>query len=288
MEKNIKLFADCRCELSESPMWNEKENCLYWHGFHGELYRKKLTDDVNDFECFQLDIGRIGSMVFTDDDYMLLFADGGRIWKWKPYSEPILYKDFNKSLFNDVITDPEGRVYCGMLADHFFEPDKVADHGSFWMLDNKMDLIPIEEKTGKTPNGIRFSPQLDKLYFAVTDHNCVYVYDYDKSTGKLSNKKVFATDCLPDGIATDTDGNVWVTCCKPGGALLCYNPQGEIIDEIYFPVYRIISVAFGGADKSIMFVTTASENNAVGEHDGGVFMIENIAKGAEEFILKNR
>lgn len=286
MGKRIKLFADCRCELSESPMWHEKENCLYWHGFHGELYRKKLNDDVNDFECFQLNIGRIGSMVFTDGDYMLLFADGGKVWKWKPYSEPALYRDFNKSLFNDVIADSEGRVYCGMLADHFFEPDKVADHGSFWLFDNKADLISIEEKTGKTPNGIRFSPRLDTLYFAVTDHNCVYAYDYDKATGKLTNKRVFASDCLPDGIATDVNGNVWVTCCKPGGALLCFNPKGEIIDEIYFPVYRIISVAFGGRDKSIMFVTTASEGNAVGEHDGGVFMIEDIAVGAEEFMLK--
>ena len=145
MKNNIKLFADCRCELSESPMWNKKDKFLYWHGFRGELYRKKINDDVNDFECFRLNIGRIGSMVFTDNDYMLLFADDVKIWKWKP---------------------------C------------------------------------------------------------------------------------------------------------------EIINEIYFPVYRIISVAFGGDDKSVMFVTTAGEHSPVGKHDGGVFMVEDMAVGAEEFILK--
>ena len=78
MEENIRLFADCRCELSESPMRNKEGEFLYWHGFHGELYRKKINDDVNDFECFQLNIGRIGSMVFTNSNYMLLFADGGK------------------------------------------------------------------------------------------------------------------------------------------------------------------------------------------------------------------
>lgn len=285
LEKNIKLFADCHCELSESPMWNKKENLLYWRGFHGELYRKKINNDVNDFECFQLNIGNIGSMVFTDSDYMLLFADGGKIWRWKPYSEPVLHKDFKKTLFNDVIVDPQGRIYCGMLAEHFFEPDKIGKYGSLWLLYNN-DFICLEDKTGNTPNGIRFSPQLDKLYFGVTDHDCVYVYDYDKTTGKLSNKKVFASGCFPDGIAMDINGNLWVTDCRQGGPLLCYNPQGEVIDEIYFPVYRIISVAFGGKDNSTMFVTTSGGNSPKGNHDGGVFMIENIATGAEEFILK--
>ena len=286
MKNNIKLFADCRCELSESPMWNKKDKFLYWHGFRGELYRKKINDDVNDFECFRLNIGRIGSMVFTDNDYMLLFADGGKIWKWKPYSEPVLYKDYKKTLFNDVITDPKGRIYCGMLAENYFEPDKRAKYGSFWLLDNKANLVCLEDETGNTPNGIRFSPELDKLYFGVTDHDCVYVYDYDKETGNLRNKKVFASGCSPDGIATDVEGNLWVTNCRPGGPLLCYNPQGVIINEIYFPVYRIISVAFGGDDKSVMFVTTAGEHSPVGEHDGGVFMVEDMAVGAEEFTLK--
>lgn len=106
------------------------------------------------------------------------------------------------------------------------------------------------------------------------------------SESPMWNKKVFASGCFPDGIAMDINGNLWVTDCRQGRPLLCYNPQGEVIDEIYFPVYRIISVAFGGEDNSTMFVTTSGGNSPKGNYDGGVFMIENIATGAEEFILK--
>ncbi|MBQ2891055.1 MAG: SMP-30/gluconolactonase/LRE family protein [Clostridia bacterium] len=286
MSEDVRLFADCHCELSESPMWNEKDKMLYWRGFHGELYRKRINNDVNDFECFQLNIGNIGSMVFTDSDYILLFADGGKIWKWKPYLEPILYKNFQKTLFNDVIADPKGRVYCGMLAENFFDRKRRGEYGSLWMLDNDRNLICLENDTGTVPNGIRFSPELDKLYFGVTDHDCVYVYDYEAETGKISNRKVFATNCCPDGMAMDVNGNLWVACCQPGRPLLCYNPHGELTCEIYFPVHRIISVAFGGEDKSLMFVTTAHENQPEGDHDGGVFVVENTAVGADEFVLK--
>lgn len=285
-ETRVKLFADCHCELSEAPMWNRKDQMLYWRGFHGELYRKKMNGDPQDYTCFQLNIGNIGSMVFTDTEDILLFSDGGRVYLWKPGEEPVLRYDFHKSLFNDVIADPKGRIYCGMLAEHYFDPARRGDHGSLWRLDPNGDFDCLEEKVGLTPNGIRFSPALDKLYFAVTDEDLIYVYDYDPETGALSNRHVFAENCYPDGIAVDKAGNVWVTNCRPGEPLLCYNPQGELIDRIDFPVRRVISVAFGGPDETVMFVTTAHEGAPKGDHDGGVFMVENTVGGAEEFCVK--
>lgn len=148
-EDKIKLFADCHCTLSESPMWNKKEKMLYWRGFEGQIYRKS----------------------------------------------------------------------------------------------------------------------------------------YDEKTGELTNKRTFAKECCPDGIAVDTDGNVWVANCSPGQPLMCFNQDGQLIKEYYLPVYRVISVAFGGEDNELLFITTASEGHAVGEHDGGVFVIENEAVGAEEYIF---
>lgn len=286
MGTHIKIFADCRCTISESPMWNKKENMLYWRGFDGEMYRKPLNDNVNNFERFQLNIGKIGSMVFTDKDYILLFAEGAKIWKWKPYESPVLCKDYNKSLFNDVICDPKGRIYCGMLADNYFNPEKRGKYGSFWLLSNAGELTCIENSIGITPNGIRFSPGLDKLYFAVTDDDCIYEYDYDVESGIISNKKIFAGGCYPDGMAVDTEGNIWVANCKPGKPVMCYNHKGVLIDEIYFPVYRVISVAFGGTDGKTLFVTTGADGNKVGDYDGSVFSVATKAKGDKEYIFK--
>lgn len=282
----FKLFANCKPYLSESPMWHKQQKMLYWRGLNGEIYRKGMTDDVNDFEKFELGIGGIGSMAFTNSDEILIFGDEGKIFKWTPNQKPILYKDFGGSLFNDCIVDPKGRVFCGMLADNFFDYQKRGKHGSLWRLDPDGSFNCLLDNIGTTPNGIRFSPDLKKLYFAVTDDDCIYEYDYDIETGDISNQKVFADNCCPDGIAVDMDGNLWNTYCLPGRPLQVFSPDGKILREYILPVRRVLSVAFGGEDGDYVFVATAHEGEPVGQHDGGIFFMKNDVKGADEFILK--
>ena len=125
-------------------------------------------------------------------ELIFLFGDDGKVWKWVPNYRPTLYKDFKGTLFNDVLCDSKGRIYCGMLAKNFFDPEKRGKHGSLWLLDIDGSFKCLEKKLSAIPNGIRINPQQNKLYFAITNDNCVYSYDYDKNTGKLSNRKVFA------------------------------------------------------------------------------------------------
>lgn len=176
MQSPFRLFSDCRCTLSESPMWHKAQQKLYWRGFHGEIYRKSYNDDPTDFECFQLNVGNIGSMAFTQTDEILLFADEGKIWRWIPGQEPVLYRKLHSSLFNDCIVDPKGRVFCGMLAENYFDLPNRGNHGWLYRLDP------------------------------------------------------------------------------------------------------------GGPDNKSVFVTTAKENDPVGEHDGGVFVMKNDIAGCEEFL----
>lgn len=284
MEREIKLFAACQCRLSESPMWNDQDKMLYWRGLDGEIFRKKEKTAPNEYERFDLNIGSIGSIVFTQTDDILLFGDGGKVWKWKPYGKPFLYKDFGGSLFNDVLCDSKGRVYCGMLANNYFNQEKREKYGSFWRLEPNGDFICIDNKISATPNGIRINPQMDTLYFANTDDDCVYSYSYNVETGEIYNKKVFADNCCPDGIAVDKDGNVWVTDCKPNDSkLICFSKYGERIREWCLPVRRVISVAFGGEDSKTLFITTAHEGCPKGEYDGGVFYMRVKVAGAQEY-----
>lgn len=279
----IELFASCGCRLSESPMWNDRDDALYWRGLDGEIFRKKMGTPPDEYQRFALGIGGIGSMVFTDTDVILLFGENGKIWKWIPHTPPVLYKDFGGALFNDVLCDAHGRVYCGMLAKNYFESNR-GKHGSFWRLDPNGEWICIDDQIATTPNGIRINSQKDTLYFAITDDDCIYAYDYDQNTGKLSNRRVFANHCCPDGIAIDQSGNLWVTDCRPSNSrLLCYAKDGRLLDEWKLPVRRVISVAFGGADRTTLFITTAHEGAPKGQYDGGVFMMKTNVIGGEEY-----
>ena len=112
----------------------------------------------------------------------------------------------------------------------------------------------------------------------------VYEYDYNIQTGELSNRRVYAEDCSPDGIAMDRDGNLWVTDCRPGNPLIAFDRAGNRVVELVFPVRRVISAAFGGENRELLFVTTAHEGAPRGKHDGGVFLLENTAGGTDEFL----
>ncbi len=59
MNTEPKIFANSKCfKLAESPMWHKRQQALYWRGYHGEIYRKCTPENPDDFECFQLDIGK--------------------------------------------------------------------------------------------------------------------------------------------------------------------------------------------------------------------------------------
>lgn len=279
------IFANCKPRLSESPIHFEKDGRLYWRGLDGEIFRKDYNSDIDDFEVFYLGIGNIGC-ILQQEDYLLLFGDDGGVWHWLPNEKPILLRRYPLSLFNDCVADPKGRIFCGILAENYFNAEKRGEYSYFVSIDTDGKMHIIEKLSATTPNGIRFSPQNDKLYFAVTDINCVFVYDYNADNGKVCNKRVFATDCCPDGITVDNKGNLWVTDCRPGGPLICYSHSGEIIEKYYFPVRRITSVGFGGKEKNRLFITTAHEGAPVGDYDGGVFMLENIAEASAEYFGK--
>ena len=146
--------------------------------------------------------------------------------------------DFEGDVFNDVLCDSRGRVYCGMLAPNFFDRPNRGKHGSFWLFENgKMTCLDRE-----------ISP-------------------------------------TPDGIAMDAAGNLWVTHCRPNGALLCYNPEGKIIRRVHVPANRTMSVAFGGADGKTVFVTTGCAGTGQVGFDGGVFAFRANTPGAAEYLF---
>lgn len=284
------LFADCRCEIAESPLWNDAEQMLYWRGSEGEVYRKPLYGDSKDFECFHFQIGSIGSMVFTRQNALLLFAQHGRVWRWLPKTEPVLIAEVPDAtdgfLFNDVIADPQGRVFCGALADNYFDPEKRARHGKLWRLDIDGTFYQLESFIGRIPNGMRFSPDLKYFYFTISDKKTIYRYDYNIKTGCLSNREPFIKGDSPDGLAIDKEGCLW--SANWNGLLTRYSPAGETLKEYRFPGKTISSICFGGPENSIIFITTANylkpPKTKSAYTDGGVFMLKQNTHGIPEFL----
>lgn len=66
---------------------------------------------------------------------------------------------------------------------------------------------------------------------------------------------------LPDGMTIDADGNLYVATFN-GYTVFKIDPRtGTVLQEIKFPCKQITSVAFGGPELDVLFVTTASIGN---------------------------
>ncbi|MET0741112.1 MAG: SMP-30/gluconolactonase/LRE family protein [Candidatus Nanopelagicales bacterium] len=130
-------------------------------------------------------------------------------------------------------------------------------------------------------NGLAWTPDESQMYVTDTGKGRISRFAFDAARPMLTDERVFceiaADEGLPDGIATDVDGGVWVALHRRG--LVCrYTADGRLDVQSQLPVRFVTSVAFGGPHLDRLYVTTArhrlSEEEYAGEPlAGGVFVI---------------
>ena len=108
----------------------------------------------------------------------------------------------------------------------------------------------------------------DRFYFIDSPTRRVDVFDFDPETGELENRRRFVAveveGAVPDGLAVDAEGCVWVAL-HGGWGLNRYSPDGELVAEVRLPVAKVTSCCFGGADLRDLYVTTRRDGLSAGE-----------------------
>lgn len=62
---------------------------------------------------------------------------------------------------------------------------------------------------------------------------------------------------VPDGVALDTEGKLWVAVFNGARVLRIDPASGALLSALEIPAKQVTSVAFGGADLDELYVTTA-------------------------------
>ncbi|MCL2665652.1 MAG: SMP-30/gluconolactonase/LRE family protein [Defluviitaleaceae bacterium] len=270
--------------LGEGPLWNVKEQKLYWVDIDGKQLHvydpKSKTDRAFDTP------GRIGVAAFCKDGRILCAVEDTLMFmKFQNASyeaDGVLAKVSEVMpgmRFNDGECDPRGRFLVGSIAGdkkgHLFSVDST---GMYQIL---LDGIGCS-------NGIAFSCDGKKMYYIDTVSSHVTSYDYCLDTGKISAKKIirtfaWETDGAPDGMTIDTKGNLWVAHWG-GSRVSCINPEdGEIIASIPVTAKCVTSAAFGGPELKTIYITSAKADGGI--HAGGLFAADADVSGNAPYLF---
>jgi D-xylonolactonase len=273
MDRELDRVADTRCDVGEGPLWHDDEQRLYWADIaRGEVFRyDPATDDHEQVH----DCAAFGGYTIQADGSLLLFMSGGRIAVWREgmAEEETVVEGIpaeSDGRFNDVVADPEGRVFAGTVTtdDHPGRLYRVDTDGGYEVVEDGLDL----------PNGLGFTPDRSRLYLTDTGYftdqhdGRIYRYDYDRATGELSNRETFVDageeEGLPDGMTVDAEGAVW-SAFWDGGRLVRYDPDdGREIDRVEVPARKVASATFGGEGYGDLYVTTAGGEDRASEGPG--------------------
>ncbi len=276
----VTIAAKAGCQLAENPLWHPDERCLYWTDIPaGKIYR---FDNVTHKFSVVYDGDPVGGFTFQQDGGLLLFRvndiaqmkPDGRITSFRRFSEAGMER------FNDVIADPEGRVFAGTYGEH--------PKCGVYRVDLDGTITKLFAGTGCS-NGMGFSLNHKTFYWTCSSTRHIFQFDYDHATGAIANRKIFyhasAGEGIPDGLAVDSEGCVW--SARWGKAsVVRHDTEGRVLDSITLPATNITSVCFGGEHLDRLFITSAQEGGKRNDSAGSVFQIDLSIRGTSEFTSR--
>ncbi len=281
----IELVLDARAGTGENPVWNEKEQRLYWIDIE-EPALHRLDPATGADESFETP-ARIGSFALCESGAILVALRSGlaRIRTESGAFEPLCAPPYNplSHRFNDGKCDARGRFWVGTMQE------KLRGFGDAQTPAAKPVSVytcrsGLQERNACAviANGIAWSPDSRTMYFTDTHAGTIWAFGYDLETTSLSSRRVFAQFDVekgsPDGAAVDAEGFYW--CALYGGSrVLRLAPDGQIVRQIELPVSQPTMCAFGDADYETLYITSAAHGLKNEPLAGGVFRCRPGARG---------
>ncbi|MDT7844571.1 SMP-30/gluconolactonase/LRE family protein [Streptomyces justiciae] len=237
--------------LGEGPTWDAATGRLLWLDILGA--RLHTYDPATGHRTVRVTDQHVGAakpranggLVLNLRDGVALL-DPDDTFRWL-HHEPVPGRRAN-----DAAIAPDGSLWAGtMRYDEApgggtltrFTPDGTAE--------TVLDDVAVSNGTGWSPDG-------RLMYYIDSPTRRVDVFDHE--AGKVSNRRPFAEiedgAGFPDGLTVDADGCVWVALWD-GGAVRRYTPAGDLDRVITLPTPRVTACAFGGADLTDLYITTA-------------------------------
>jgi sugar lactone lactonase YvrE len=256
----VELLLDLpKSELGEGPVWDHRDNTLWWldilggnlHSFN-QGNGKSKTYSIGQY---------IGAAIPCKDNGLVLAAHQG-FYLFYPNNQQLvpmgdLRLDSSNIRFNDGQCDAKGRFWVGTM-----EIEADQNVGKLYCLTKGKTTEKLDGVL--CSNGIAWSLDQTKMFYIDSLKHKLQVFDFDMETSHISNGKDLITFeksmGYPDGMTIDENGNLWI-CFYDGSKVCCFDPKtGAEITRIEMPLQRPTSCTFGGPNMDVLYITSAKKN----------------------------
>jgi sugar lactone lactonase YvrE len=242
------------CELGESPRWDAAGGRLWWvdllagwvHRLDPALGTVETTDVGQPVSA--LAAHRHGWVVAVETAVQYRDPGFALLHEVPVLSRPTLVR------MNDAALDPAGRFLVGTLAY-----DGRRGAGALYRIDDRGVAVLLDGLD--ISNGIAWTSDGRTLYHVDSGPGTIHAYGYDPATGTLGQGRIFyrhpAADGVPDGIALDALGGLWVAIWGGGKVIRLDPAHGQITDTIVVDAVQPAGVCFGGPLLDTLYITSA-------------------------------
>ena len=265
-----------QCQLGEGPLWHPERQSLFWFDIMGQRLHGEAR--VREFEMM------VSAAGWIDRDTLLVASEASlftyNLETGTQHHVAALEADNPVTRSNDGRADPFGGFWIGTMgkqaqagagAIHRYYRGKVTQ---------LFDGITIS-------NAICFAPDGSHAYYTDTPTRQIMRVTLDDEGWPQGRGEVFvdtnAEGWNPDGAVVAADGTLWVA--HWGAAQIAqYDTQGRYLDAVKTGARHVTCPAFGGADFTTLFATSATQDldDTEGTPDGKTLVLETQTTGQRE------
>ena len=275
---DVRCVVNAHDQLGEGPCWSPLEGRLYWFDIKGKrlAWYEPKTEDSGSFDLpFRASAAaprsQGGLILATEKGLATCDPVAGTVELLRPFALPEGFRT------NDGKIDLDGNFWWSIMDDNAGkQPGAVFRTTPDLATERVLEGIHI-------PNTISMSADRKTLYMADSSLQSIFAHEIADLTKIRRFAHTAGQPGSPDGSAVDAYGYLW-NAQWGGSEVVRYTPDGRVDMTIRMPVEQPSSCAFGGADLTTLFVTSAWDGLTPAKRAqqpiaGGLFAIETGVKG---------
>jgi len=254
----MKIIKDKHCIIGEGPIWNEKEQVVYFTNGGGgneicmlDVYTGAVVVRPLNFNVAAMTFDKTGRLIVSCKEGVFYLNEDG--------TTCALYDTdkYRISNANDMKAGPDGSIYVGTQSSRRLRISDEVD-GKLYRIDSD-GTVEILLDGLLLSNGMAWSTDEKLFYHTDSDTKIIKEYFYDKEKGSIiaTGREIFVKGV--DGFTIDNHDQIWAACWGQGHVAKIDCTSLEITDYLELPMKIPASCEFAGKELEKLVVVSASK-----------------------------